>query len=87
VIPSSDRRRFEGELLALDARLLLRKGQVAAALKSLRRGLLGSRISDSIEGWGLLAIAADSAGQTDTYRTACRRALERGIDLGPLECP
>jgi hypothetical protein len=87
VIPTSDRRRFEGELLALDARLLLRKGQVAAALKSLRRGLLGSRSLDSIEGWGLLAIAADSAGQGDTYRTACRRAVERGIDLGPLECP
>jgi hypothetical protein len=86
-IPSTDRRRFEGELLALEARLLLEQGKVSAALKALRRGLLGSRSADSIEGWGLLAIAADAAGQRDTYQTACRRALERGIDLGPLQCP
>ena len=39
------------------------------------------------KGWGLLTIASSMAGQQDTYATACRRAIERGVDLGPLECP
>jgi hypothetical protein len=87
VISTADRRRFEAEMLALDARVSLANGNVSAASRSLRRGLLGSRSADSIEGWGLLTIASNAAGQADTYATACSRAIERGIDLGPLECP
>jgi hypothetical protein len=87
VISTADRRRFEAEMLALDARVSLANGNVSAASRSLRRGLLGSRSADSIEGWGLLTIASKAAGQADNYATACRRAVERGIDLGPLECP
>ena len=82
-----DRWRFERELLALEARLALRAGRADEAAQQLRRAVVRDRDMASAETAALLALASRLAGRQDEYLEACEEALDRGVDLGPLECP
>lgn len=81
-----DRWRFEHQLAALEARLEIRRGDPEQAARTLRRASVrGGGVS--AEEAALLAVASHLAGRQDDFAEACRDALERGVDLGPLECP
>jgi hypothetical protein len=82
-----DRWRFETQLLVLEERLRIRTQGMDEVFKSLRKGLLLRRGLESAEGYALLAIAARATGRTPEFETACRLARQRGVDMGPLECP
>ncbi len=82
-----DRWRFDRQLLPLLARLSLLSGEPDEAYRRLRRGLSGRRTSESAEAWALFAVASHLTDRSKDYPRACRRALELGVDLGPLECP
>jgi len=87
VLRLGDRWRFEAQLLALEARRLIRAGEVESAYKSLRKGLVLRRGLESAEGFALLAIAARATGHLPEFKDACRLATQRGVDVAPLECP
>ncbi len=87
VMPTGNRRLFEADLVALDARLALRAGRAARAYRSLRRAILKEGSVDTAEGFALLAAAAHAADQQQVAETACRRAARLGVDLSELGCP
>jgi len=82
-----DRWRFEAMLLALDARLEIRAGEMETAYKTLRKGLLLRRGLESAEGYALLALAARATGHQEEFEKACGLATLRGVDMGAAECP
>jgi hypothetical protein len=82
-----DRRQFERELLALEARLAIRNGRPDQALRELRQALDRDAELESTEVAALLALASHLAAPPDEWTEACRDARSRGVDLGPLDCP
>jgi tetratricopeptide (TPR) repeat protein len=86
-IGRGDRWQFEPEMVALEARSLLLSGQPEAAQRQLKRSLTGRLSLESVEGWALFAVASHVTGRTEDSLSACRHAVELGVDLGPLECP
>jgi hypothetical protein len=82
-----DRWQFEGELLALEARLAIVGGRPEQALRELRRTRGRDAQLASAEVAALDAIASHLAGAPDEWAAACRDARSRGVDLGPLACP
>jgi hypothetical protein len=83
----ADRWYFDRRFLPLEGRLSLMVGKPDEAYRELRRGLSNRRSAQSAEAWALLAVAAHLTDRTKDYGQACRRALDRGVDLGPLTCP
>jgi hypothetical protein len=77
---------FDRSLLPLEGRLELIAGRSDEAVKVLRKGLGGRRSAESAEAWALLAVAAHLEDRSKDYSQACQRALDRGVDLGPLTC-
>jgi hypothetical protein len=86
LIPGGYRRRFEGDVVALDARLKLRAGNSKGAFKALRRSILKEGEVDSAEGYALLAIAARLMDEDEIFDNACRRAARLGADVEALQC-
>jgi len=82
-----DRWRFDRQLLPLEARLFLLSGEPGAAHRILRKELGGRHTLESAEAWALFAVASSLTDQSKDYLRACGRALELGVDLGPLRCP
>ncbi len=82
-----DRWRFGRQLLPLKARLFMLSGEPDAAYRVLRKELGGRRALESAEAWALFAAAASLTARNKDYARACGRALEFGVDLGPLRCP
>jgi hypothetical protein len=82
-----DRWRFDSELAALEARLAIQSGRPDEAARQLRRSIGRGREGLSAETAALLAVASHLAGRPHDFEASCREALERGVDLGPLECP
>jgi tetratricopeptide (TPR) repeat protein len=86
-VPRADRWYFDRRFLPLEGRLSLMSGQPDEAYRELKRGLSNRRSAQSAEAWALLAVAAHLTDRPKEYEQACRRALDRGVDLGPLTCP
>jgi len=87
IIPRSDRWLMERRLVPLEARLDLLSGDVDGALRRLERELGKSRQIGSADAWALYAVAAHLSSNGRDDAEACRGALDRGVDLGPLPCP
>ncbi len=86
-IPRSDRWANDRHILPLEARLGLLSGNSELAFKSLKKALGGRLPMESARAWALYAVAAHLNGPHRDYPLACRGALDRGVDLGPLSCP
>jgi len=84
-IKSRDRWLLAESLLVLESRLELLSGDTKAAHRRLKKGVLGQRGIDTPETWALLAVSAHQVGDTEVFDRAVERAVELGVDLGPLE--
>ena len=79
--------RFRRWLLPLQARWYLLAGEPDVAYRVLRKELRGRRALSSAEAWAVFAAASHLTERSRDYARACERALELGVDLGPLQCP
>jgi len=83
----SERHLVKDELVVLSARLAFKEGRADQAYRMLRKRFGAGDASGPAEGFALLAVAARATGHEPQYHQACRQAVRRGVDLGPLECP
>jgi hypothetical protein len=74
------------ELLLLQARFDLLRGEAGSAWSALKRGI-ADRGAPGPEGQALMALAARAAGHDDSYRRALAIARKRGVDLSALGEP
>lgn len=72
---------YEEELKIIESRLEMRRGVFDKAFKRLRHGLLRSGNLDGVEGYLLLAIAAQSTGHKEEFEQAMKTARESGADV------
>jgi hypothetical protein len=84
LIRGRDRWLLDRELLVVASRLALLSGDPRTAYRELKRRVLGDRPLSRPETWALLAIAARGVGDDDLFSRARDRALELGVELGPL---
>ena len=77
---------YRDELLVLDSRLDLLKGDAAGAFRRLRAGILNRGI-DNVEAYALLAVAAKRAGRPDDLTRWVDLARRHGVDVKALEAP
>jgi hypothetical protein len=78
------RRSIRGHADLVEARLRIRRGEHAAALKLLRADYLRRGTRGDAEGLVLAAIAARAVGNTRDFEQAVKLATERGADLSAL---
>ena len=68
----------------LRSRLEVRRGEYDKAFRRLRKELIADESMDAVEGYVLLAIAAQATGQAAELETALRKARDAGADLASL---
>ena len=86
-VPKADRWIFDRHIIPLGVRLDLLSGDSDAAFQSVKKALDGRLPFESAQAWALYAASAHLTGPDRDYLQACRGALDRGVDLGPLTCP
>ena len=72
---------FEESLAILESRLDLRSGAPERAFKRLKKGVLRRGTVEGMEGYVLLAIAAQATGHQEELKTALEVAKENGADV------
>jgi hypothetical protein len=75
---------FEENLAIVESRLDLRNGAPEKAFKRLRKGVLRRGTVEGMEGYVLLAIAAQATGHPEELKTALEVAKENGADVALL---
>lgn len=75
---------FEENLAIVESRLDLRNGAPERAFKRLKKGVLRRGTVEGIEGYVLLAIAAQATGHPEELKTALEVAKENGADVALL---